>query len=125
MMVKRFVLFALVFATLLCACSDDDMLSGGEGVGSDVYGGKLKELVLPAGMDGFQQSSFVLVMRAGNGSVVKRAGTHTRIEGVSKLTLYEGLKAGEYRLMYLADNEAESDDGTGYGLGCRIRVNSS
>ena len=91
MMVKRFVLFALVFATLLCACSDDDMLSGGEGVGSDVYGGKLKEIVLPAGMDGFQQSSFVLVMRAGNGSVVKRSGTHTRIEGMSKLTLYEGL----------------------------------
>ena len=124
MMVKRFVLFALVFATLLCACSDDDLLPGGEDVGSDVYGGKLKEIVLPAGMDGFQQSSFVLVMRAGNGSVVKRAGTHTRIDGVSKLTLNEGLKAGEYRLMYLADNEAESDDGTGYGLGCRIRVNT-
>ena len=97
----------------------------GENVGSDVYGGRLKEIVLPNGMDGFRQSSFVLVMRSGTGSVVKRSGTHTRIDGVSKLTLNEGLKAGDYRLMYLADSEEESDDGTGYGLGCRIRVSSN
>ena len=124
MMVKRFVIFAIAFATLLCACNDDDLLPGGESVNSDVYGGKLKEIVLSTGMDGFRQSSFVLVMHADNGSVVKRAGTHTRIDGVSKLSLNEGLKTGQYRLLYLAESEDESDDGTGYGLGCRISVSA-
>ena len=125
MMVKRFVFLAITFVALFCACSDEELLPDGENVGSDVYGGRLKEIVLPNGMDGFRQSSFVLVMRSGTGSVVKRSGTHTRIDGVSKLTLNEGLKAGDYRLMYLADSEEESDDGTGYGLGCRIRVSSN
>ena len=125
MLTKKFrLLFLSCFALLLASCSDE-LPSRGGNVASDSYAGGLKEITLPDGMDDFHYSDFTLVLSSATGEQVKRIGKHTRTGGVSKLVLNEGLKAGEYRMLYLSADTIPDEASDDYGLGCRISIDSS
>ncbi|MGM9844304.1 MAG: hypothetical protein ACI30S_08795 [Muribaculaceae bacterium] len=123
MELKRYTSIIILCLSLLSSCSDDIQSSIGN-VSSDSFSGNLKTITLQNGMDGFQKSSFTLVLTSDSGIEITRTGTHSRSGGVSTLTLKEGLKSGDYRLLYLTDVDTTANaKWTDYGLGCRIRVN--
>lgn len=123
-MAKKFVLLTIACLAIFCSCSDE-LPTREDNVANDSYAGTLKEITLTDGMGDFHHSYFMLVLSSATGEQVTRIGTHTRTGGVSKLVLNNGLKAGEYRMLYLSTDTASNVPSDDYGLGCRISINST
>ncbi len=117
----------------LSSCDDDNLGGWNEGE-SDIFEGKIKELVLFAETEGFEGDSFSLKILAPDKSIITRTGRHHRTEGMSHLSLTTGLKEGIYRLLYLecpiagqqdeANAESKAPQTRQFGLGCLVSVDT-
>lgn len=117
----------LIFAA--AGCSDDDVQPApGPGEG-DSFLGSVRTIELADQTSGFDRRDCVLVIKAPDGSVIRRGCVHDRAGSRSTLSLSDGLADAEYRLLYL-EYPLEEPVNTGrgvatherFGLGCRVAV---
>lgn len=125
-----------VMALSFTACHDD-MPDGVENSlydevqEKDNFVGSTRSITLGAQGEEFPYKEFVLGLLAPDGSIIKRAGTVDRSRGAVEARLINGLKDGQYRLLYLEydrhlnselDKLPERFERARFGLGSRIEI---
>lgn len=116
----------LLWLLFVGACQDSDEKQ--EGIlpdDKDGYVGTLHSFVIDDGVEDFQEKEFVCYLKAPDGSIIARTGSHVRFAGKSHFSLEEGLKEGTYRLLYfkrIRQTEPTDSSTSFYGLGPRLQV---
>ncbi len=118
--------------TSLCACNDDIDMPGTTAETTettDDWQGNENLIQLHDGTDSINTGNitFTIHIQAPDNCIIKRECTFSRNSTHSELHLSKGLKAGEYRLLYLEYEPSNSNGDshkTQYGLGCRIKLGS-
>lgn len=117
----------IVILTGLVSCEDDPVAPDTPSQIEDEFVGNMSELSFSESLEGFESDRAVLHILAPDGTLIERQCDHTRSNGVSSLSLAQGLKAGTYRLLYLEYELPQpiknGEITTGhFGLGCSIDV---
>lgn len=121
-----------LLVTLFCACNDDidvPQTATATTETTDDWQGDETLIQLSAGTDSINTDSpsFTLYIQAPDNKIIKRECRFSRNSTHSDFHLSQGLKAEEYRLLYL-EYETTSRNGEShkaqYGLGCRIKIGS-
>lgn len=121
-------------AILMGACSDDnpDVPSTYDpSAENDSFLGNTSYFEIMEQTSNFAYEEYSLKIEAPDGSIITRAGHQKRVNGVSQFNLYNGLKDGTYRLLYLEYNRSlnhaldalpEKFTHAHYGLGGTVEV---
>ena len=124
----------LTFLVIAAACSDDmpDAPSLYDpSAEADGFIGSTRYFEIREQTSDFPYEEFSLKIEAPDGSVITRCGSQKRVGGVSQFSLYNGLKDGTYRLLYLEydrklnhklDALPERFKKAHYGLGGKVEV---
>lgn len=121
----KYLIVLVCIAMAMFSC--DDTNEPNKPVPTDAYIGTQRQITLGAEMKGFTGIDFECVIKAEDGTVFRRSGSHIRINGKSILTLDTGLKSGVYRLLALEVPTVDAESDTtwvDYGLGCRVRISA-
>lgn len=129
------ILLLAIMAAMLAGCHDDNLINRHslyeESEEKDQYVGSTRHLTPGAQADNFPYKEFVLAILAPDGEIIRRAGFIDRKHNRSELQLLNGLKDGQYRLLYLEydrklnstlDNLPERFNRAHFGLGMRIKI---
>ena len=115
-----------VFCILGIASCDDSFETPDITDENDSYIGNHQLIRISDGLHSFDRPSFTCFIKAPDGSIIKREGILDKIDGTPTLNLINGLKDGEYQILYLEyqlDNvENEKYKKAHYGLGCKVRL---
>lgn len=126
--IYKIVLALSVWA--VASCSDDERVPDITPPSDvDAYYGEYNLVKLKESMSSFRYADFVCEIRTESGDLIRREGSHVRINGQSELRFTVGLCSGTYRLLRLLAPEVGSisNDTTWveYGLGCRIQIGTN
>ena len=88
----KYLIVTVCIAMAMFSCDDTNEPS--RPVPTDAYIGTQRQIILGAEMKGFTGIDFECVIKAEDGTVFRRSGSHIRINGKSILTLDTGLKSG-------------------------------
>ena len=114
--------------TILAACQDSLEPEVVPDNAEDLFAGANRTIVLQQQTGGFHYPEYVCRIKAADGTVFSRKGSHVRLDGQSILTLHSGLKEGIYRLLALevpiVEDASQDTTWVEFGLGCRIDVSA-
>lgn len=95
---------------------------------TELYEGDFNVLTLGEQTGNYTYDQFTCFIKAEDGTIFSRVGTHERIDDESILTFDVGIAEGIYRLLYLQNEVSVKDSDEvyyeEYGLGCQIEFSS-
>lgn len=127
---SRIIAF-LFLALALVSCGEDVPVPVPEPGGPDSYVGIARKFTFGPEVTGFVYKNYTLRLKAPDGSLISRPGSHQRSADVSEFTLDTGLADGDYEMLYLEYATAENSEladmaadfpTAQFGLGVTVRV---
>lgn len=129
---KRIIgMLAYIFVLIGSGGCSEDVVAPNQPDEADNYQGPYTILSMGAETSGLPASEMELAILAPDGSIIHRNTSHRRTGDTSEFTIHNGLKEGEYRLLYASyTNTSGSAEflnefpNAEFGLGSRIMVDT-